>query len=357
MGFVFGAPLGPIGAGAGALLGFIYGNLAKREAEAKAEAEAQRQEAIDADIERQIAERNANGAGRADSGKPAPGRRQGVIVVKDHLADQPSPPAAAGSGSPSPASGEPAPRTAGVPRVPPPETDADGFRPVYEGGRLVRRERDAQGDGRPDTVLYYGADGQLTRREDSSRLDGRIDTWTHYADGKMVWRESDTRGTGQVDLWIYYDERGNVIRAESLVENDTLRLTQTFADGQVAREEWRRHPGGELSAVATHQDGKVVQREEDSTGSGRLDLVSVFDPSGHLVKQGRRADDGRMTTWRYFDPGGGLVREEELGRDGEVVTVSFFEAGRLTRKELYELDDALFKRAPRVPDRAAVTGG
>jgi hypothetical protein len=358
MGFVFGSPLGIIGAAGGALLGFIYGNLAKRDEEKKAEVEAQRQEDIDADLERQIAERNASGAGPAEGGKPAAGRKQGVIVVKDHLADQPgASPTSAAAGSAERPGSPPGPGTATVARAGPGSPDADGFRPVYEGGRLVRRERDAQGDGRPDTVLHYGTDGQLARREDSSRLDGRIDMWTYYADGKMAWRESDTRGTGQVDLWIYYDERENVARAESLVDDDTVKLTQIFADGEVVKEEWRRHPSGELSAIATRRNGQVVQREEDSTGQGRLDLVSVFDPAGRLVKQGRRVDDGVLASWRYFDPKGALVREEELRTDGEVVAVSFFEGGRLTRKELYELDAELVRRAPRVPDGAPATGG
>ncbi len=353
MGFMFGSPFGVIGAGAGTILGFIYGHLARRDADAKAEVDAQRQEAADADLERQIDERNANGAGRTEA-KATPARKQGVIIVKDHLADSPGR-RPAGSDPSGTGVGRPTPQT-GVARAAPLETDADGFRPVYEGGRLVRRERDAQGNGRPDTILHYGAEGQLVRREESSRLDGRMDMWTYYANGKVARREADTRGTGHADLWIYYDEAGNVARAEALLEKD-LKLTQVFVDGQVAREEWRRHPGGELSAIATHQDGKVVQREEDSTGRGRLDLVSVFDPSGRLVKQGRRADEGWLMSWRYFDPAGGLVREEELRKDGELVTVSIFEDGRLTRKELYELDESLFKRAPLVPDRAAAIGG
>ncbi|HSE95293.1 MAG TPA: hypothetical protein VLD61_05345, partial [Methylomirabilota bacterium] len=152
-------------------------------------------------------------------------------------------------------------------------------------------------------------------------------------------------------------ERENVARAESLVENDTLKLTQVFADGRVTREEWRRHPGGELSAVATHENGQVVQREEDSTGRGRLDLVSLFNRTGQLVKQGRRTDGGWVASWQYFDAGGRLMREEELRKDGEVVTVSFFEDGRLARKELYELDAELVRRAPRVSDGAAAPPG
>jgi hypothetical protein len=356
MGFMFGSPFGIVGAGAGAILGFIYGSLARRDDEKKAEVEARRQEAADAELERQIAVQKARESAAAEGGKAATGRTQGVTIVRDHLADAPAPPTGSASGPSGGAAGKGNPGTPGVARATPPETDADGFRPVYEGGRLVRRERDAQGDGRPDTILYYAADGQLERREDSSRLDGRMDMWTHYANGKAVRKESDTRGTGQVDLWIHYDESGNVVRAESLVEKD-VKLTQIFADRQVAREEWRRQPGGELFALAIHQDGKVVQREEDSTGQGRLDLVSVFDPTGRLVKQGRRADEGWLMSWRYFDPAGQVVREEELGKDGEVVTVSFFEDGRLARKELYVLDEEMFRRAPRVPDASAATKG
>ena len=88
MGFMFGSPFGIIGAGAGTILGFIYGHLARRDADAKAEVDAQRQEAADADLERQIDERNANGAGRTEA-KATPARKQGVIIVKDHLADSP----------------------------------------------------------------------------------------------------------------------------------------------------------------------------------------------------------------------------------------------------------------------------
>jgi hypothetical protein len=350
MGFMFGSPFGFIGAGAGAILGFIYGHLALRDDEKKAEVEAQRQEAADAELERQIADQKAKDRAGADRGKAASGRTQGVTIVKDHMSD--APPRSTGSAA-APSGGAAREGTPVSPARATPEADADGFRPVYEGGRLVRRERDAQGDGRPDTILHYGADGQLERRADSSRLDGRMDMWTHYVQGKVVRKEADTHGSGQVDLWIYYDEGGDVVRAEALVED--VKLTQMFVGRRVTREEWRRHPDGQLSAVAIHQDGKVVQREEDSSGQGRLDLVSVFDPTGRLVKRGRRADEGWLTSWQYFDLAGQVVREEELGKDGEVLAVSFFEDGRLTRKELYVLDEKTFRRAPRVPDVTAAT--
>ena len=65
----FGSPFGPIGAGAGAILGFVYGILAVRDVEEKANEEAKRQEEIDAELERQIADQKANGA-TAEAGRP-----------------------------------------------------------------------------------------------------------------------------------------------------------------------------------------------------------------------------------------------------------------------------------------------
>jgi hypothetical protein len=204
-------------------------------------------------------------------------------------------------------------------------------------------------DGRPDTIVHYDADGGIVRREESWRLDGRIDIWTYYTAGRIMRREADTRGEG-VDLRVYYDGSGGMTRTEALVEPGR-KLVQVFTGGQMTREEWWRQPGDVPETVLTYRDGKVAQKEEDSTGSGRLDLVSVFDASGRLVKQGRRAGEDRIVSWRHFDLDGTLVREEELGVGGTVVAVSFYEGGRLTRRELYELDEGLFKRAPRVSDR------
>ncbi len=353
MGFMFGSPFGPIGALGGALLGFIYGNLSAADVEKQSQKEAQRQESLDREVEQQIDARNGDAGAAAGQSRT---RSVGVSVVKDHLAVEPARPPIPVTGSSDRPAGEATPRGGvGPTRAPAGEPDVDGFRSIYEGGRLVRRERDMNKDGQPDTILHYDADGGLERREESSRLDGRIDVWTYYTAGRAVRREADTRGEG-VDLWVYYDESGGMTRAEALVEPGR-KLVQVFTDGQMTREEWRYQPGDVVQTVLTYRDGKVTQKEEDSTGSGRLDLVSVFDASGRLVKQGRRADADRIVSWRHFDEGGTLVREEELGVGGTVVAASFYDGGRLTRRELYELDEGFLKRAPLVSERGSGSEG
>lgn len=383
MGFIVGSAGGPIGSLVGAGVGYVHGLYAKKELEQQTQREADRLKRLDEEIERQIlAQHHKLPAGEEGQTSP-PVPEQGVIIVEDHLpggADRPGVSTASGGSEPGvvvvtdhlarpdskKASGvvrepvgepiSPPSRGPTLARVPPEGVDGEGFRGVYEGGRLVRRERDLNGDGKPDVVLYYNEDGQLVRREESSRLDGRIDTWTFYAGGKPERKESDTDGDGTVDLWAHYDARGDLVRLESLVDRGR-RLTQFYADGKVVKEELRLEPDGQLKARSTYQDGRITEKEEDSSGNGRLDLVSVFDADGHLLKQGRKGGDSRISVWRYFDPKGTLLREEKIGEDGQVGAVSYYEAGRLVRRELYELDDKLFKRVPVVSERDPAGGG
>ncbi|MFQ5829820.1 MAG: FG-GAP repeat domain-containing protein [Candidatus Methylomirabilia bacterium] len=384
MGFIVGSAAGPIGSLLGAAVGYIHGQSAKKEMEQRAQLEADRQKKLDQELEQQIlaqrGEGNLETVGAAEPAVP----EQGVIIVEDHLAEpgtgggssateasQPgvvvvtdhlappapervlrgSPPPAEGSGSSAPVQ---APTLA---RVPPEKVDQEGFKTIYEDNRLVRRERDLNGDGKPDIVMHYDAQGQLVRREESSQLDGRIDTWTFYAGGKIERKESDTDGDGEVDLWAYYGREGDLVRLKSVVD-PRRSLTQFYAEGQVVREEWRREPGGQLQTRLSYRDGKVVKKEEDSTGSGRLDLVSTFDADGRLVKQGRTASDGGVLAWRYFDPERGTVlREEEIGGSGDVVAVSYYKNGKLARRELYELEDGLFTRVPLMSAPGGQGGG
>ncbi len=388
MGFIVGSAGGPIGSLVGAGVGYFHGLYAKKELEQQSQREADKLRKLDEELERQIilAQHHKLPAG-AGGQASAPAPEQGVIIVEDHLpdgADRAGGSAAGGGSEPGlepgvvvvtdhlarpdskKASGvvrepvvepiSPPSQGPALARVPPEGVDREGLRAVYEGGRLVRRERDLNGDGKSDVILYYNEDGQLVRREESSRLDGRLDTWTFYAGGRPERKESDTDGDGAVDLWAYYDARGDLVRLESLVDRGR-RLTQIYADGKVVKEELRLDPGGQLQARSTYQDGRIMEKEEDSSGNGQLDLVSVFDADGHLVKQGRKGGDSLISVWRYFDPKGTLLREERIGKDGQVGAVSYYEAGRLVRRELYELDDQLFKRVPVVSEGDPAGGG
>jgi hypothetical protein len=322
-GALVGAAGGPIGIAVGAGLGLLHGLWSRRKQEEQARAEDARQRAMNRDLERELGQQPRG------PGRDADGDGQGVLILADNLAgDTPSA---------SPVTAERGTRVASVPPASdaPPATrptapaasdratgglDAEGFRAIHEGGRLVRREHRGP-DGKVDVVLHYDTRGRVVRREESSRLDGRLDTTAHYADGTLQRKESDTDGDGQPDLWAFYDGVGDLTRLESLA-----------ADGR------RR--------IDRYQAGRVTERLDG-------DLLSVLDEAGRLVKQGRKGEGERMLAWRHYEPGGNVVREEEFDADGGLSAVAHYEAGRIVRRELYQIDESAFARVPLVSTDAA----
>jgi hypothetical protein len=266
-GVAIGGAGGPIGLAIGAGVGLIHGLWAKHRHEANARAEAERQREMDRELEEQMRAQRPGGALAGGTGD-----EQGVLIVKNHL-DEPA--------SASPASDSVGTRVASVPPdrtsdAPPRDrVDAEGFRSVYEGDRLVRRERRAAG-GRVDVVLHYDEQGRMVRRDEATRPGSGLDTSTFYADGKPVRKESDTDGDGRADVWATYDATGELSRMESLVEGGR-RHTQVYAGGAVTREEWRS-ADGQLTAVAHYEAGRVVRRELyeiDESAFTRVPLVST----------------------------------------------------------------------------------
>lgn len=78
---------------------------------------------------------------------------------------------------------------------------------VYEdaAGRMVRRELDFDRDGVPDEIDLYHR-GNPTERALSTTVPGRLDTWHFYRSGKLVRTERDANGDGIIDQWWTYSK-------------------------------------------------------------------------------------------------------------------------------------------------------
>jgi hypothetical protein len=320
MGAVLGSAGGPIGMAIGAGVGLLHGLWAKRKYDQQARAEQERQRAMDRELEREMAAQRAGGRGPADSEDG-----QGVLIVADNLATADAPSASPPTERPKHVASLPpaseSPRDTAAARAP--EVDAEGFRPVYEDKRLVRREHRAP-DGSVDVVLHYDARGRIVRRDESSRMDGRLDTSAYYADGTLQRKESDTDGDGKPDVFAFYDGTGELTRLESVASNGRRQIER-------------------------YRAGRVAERLDG-------DLLSVFDEGGRLVKQGRKGAGEKMLAWRYYEPNGNVTREEEFDGEGNLSAVAHYESGRIVRRELYQIDEQAFTRVPLVSPETTSPG-
>jgi hypothetical protein len=407
-GAAIGALGGPIGLGAGAVAGLVYGFFERDRREKQAQSEMTRQAKIDKELEQQIeTKQNAASQREAEAGP-------GLILVEDHMAPAREVPSTTGSAAPSapgeglalvtdhvaPPATSPPPAASPSPAVkaagqgpgkppesrqpldeqiaaarerqrrlrealgstpPPPETatvaagpghesrasvDPDGFRSVTEGGRLVRKERDVNGDGKPDILRYYNGTGRLTRQEEDSRLSGRLDTWTFYEEGGAIRKESDTDGDGKVDLWAVYDGRedqDHLVRTEADTNRDGHRDRVTLYAKGVVVEEQHHSPGQDPArAVITYAGGQPGRKEEDSDGDGRTDRLTEYDGSGRVTKVSRNpVKSGSYSLVAYYQPQTGeiLREEEDLNGDGSIDIISHYQQGRLVRREFFDLPE------------------
>lgn len=285
MGATLGSAGGPIGMAIGAGVGILHGLWAKRKHEQQARAEQERQRAMDRELEREMAAQRAGGG--PDTGSE---EGQGVLILADNLAND-APSASPATDRPTQVASRPtasAPSSDRAASRSTDDVDAEGFRPVYEGTRLVRRERRAP-DGSVEAVLHYDARGRIVRRDESSRMDGRLDTSVHYADGTLQRKESDTDGDGKPDVFAFYGGTGELTRLESLAADGRRRVEHHDARGNVAREE-EFEADGTLSTVAHYAEGRVVRRELytiDESAFARVPVVSQDDTTSANVKASR----------------------------------------------------------------------
>lgn len=76
----------------------------------------------------------------------------------------------------------------------------DAFIYYDDQGRERRRESDFDRDGRADEIAVF-VGGQLELKMRETNFDNKIDTWDHYEGGRLVRRERDSDGDGIVDQW------------------------------------------------------------------------------------------------------------------------------------------------------------
>jgi len=75
-------------------------------------------------------------------------------------------------------------------------------------GRERRRESDYDRDGRADEIVNL-REGVVFLKERETNFDDKIDTWDYYEGGRLIRRERDSDGDGLVDQWWAFNDPTN----------------------------------------------------------------------------------------------------------------------------------------------------
>ncbi|HRI66682.1 MAG TPA: hypothetical protein PK156_20695 [Polyangium sp.] len=78
-----------------------------------------------------------------------------------------------------------------------------------ESGFERRREFDFDRDGRVDEIITLHG-GAVVLKERETNFDNQLDTWDYYESGKLVKRERDSDGDGMVDQWWTFNDPTDV---------------------------------------------------------------------------------------------------------------------------------------------------
>ena len=84
----------------------------------------------------------------------------------------------------------------------------DAFIYYDEQGRERRRESDFDRDGRADEIALY-KDGHVYLKMRETNFDNKIDTWDYYENDRLVRRERDSDGDGVIDQWWNFNNPTN----------------------------------------------------------------------------------------------------------------------------------------------------
>ena len=133
--------------------------------------------------------------------------------------------------------------------------------------------------------------------------DGKPDLWRYsiiVAEGKerVIRKERDLNGDGRVDMWQAFDADGNLVKeAFDLDFDGKPDLAITYEKGQLVKKEFAPGFDGMVRTTEYYENGKLVRKERDTKGDGKVDTWEYYE-NGELDRIGVDLDgDGQVDRW------------------------------------------------------------
>jgi hypothetical protein len=146
-------------------------------------------------------------------------------------------------------------------------------------GRELCRIGDLNHDGKPEMYEYFDASGAVRRREFCYDDTGVVNAIEHYEGGKLVRREYDAEGQHRIDTWDFFDPSAPLDPKTGRPAHPMRRERDTTGDGHV--DQWWTWNGDKISiAVDSTGDGKADPESAITIGgSGNVDNTGAPPPA------------------------------------------------------------------------------
>jgi hypothetical protein len=145
-------------------------------------------------------------------------------------------------------------------------------------GREVCRIGDLNHDGKPEMYEYFDASGAVRRREFCYDDTGVVNAVEHYEGGKLVSREYDADGQHRIDTWDFFDSSVPLDPKTGRPVHPARRERDTTGDGHV--DQWWTWSGAKITiAVDSTGDGKPDPESQIVIGGSGSDNSSPPSPA------------------------------------------------------------------------------
>ena len=149
-------------------------------------------------------------------------------------------------------------------------------------------------DGKVDAWAFQGADGQMSRIEVSTRRDGTVNRLEFYEGGKLVRTEEDANGDGKPEKW------EDLARRRARQRGARHRPRRPARPPSHLRPERREDHEIALSCPSTRAEPPLAQ-DNSTTKSRRIGTIFSVDPPH------RRWHRRRPRASRVWEMGGGMM--------------------------------------------------
>ena len=126
---------------------------------------------------------------------------------------------------------------------------------IFKDNKLIREERDADGDGYFDLRIFFDENGRELRQEADTNGDRRVDVWATYKEGKRFVQEEDRNFSGKIDARYFFKD-DQVIKQEQVAEAEPDAPALPFASAQeeIASMATEAEPAGKKIATTAAKE-------------------------------------------------------------------------------------------------------